>query len=59
MVHYKRIVESLAEVNRFDPVIFNNIEMYIMRNMSFEYEIKTIVDILYAFGKYIDIDLKA
>ena len=57
MYDYKRIVEALAEVNRFDPVIFAKIEMYILRNMSFEYDIKTIVDILYAFGNYLFIVL--
>lgn len=51
MTDYKRIVEALAEVNRFEPAIFAKIEMYILRNMAFEYDLKTIVDILYAFGK--------
>ncbi|EAR83095.1 hypothetical protein TTHERM_01015980 (macronuclear) [Tetrahymena thermophila SB210] len=51
MTDYKRVVEALAEVNRFEPAIFAKIEMYILRNMSLDYDIKTIVDILYAFGK--------
>lgn len=51
MLDYKRVVEALAEVNRFEPAIFAKIEMYILRNMSLDYELKTIVDILYAFGK--------
>ncbi|KAL4468327.1 hypothetical protein ABPG72_010728 [Tetrahymena utriculariae] len=51
MTDYKRIVEALAEVNRFEPTIFAKIEMYILRNMSLDYDLKTIVDILYAFGK--------
>lgn len=50
MTDYKRIVEALAEVNRFDPVIFAKIEMHILRNMSLDYDLKTIVDILNAFG---------
>lgn len=51
MTDYKRVVEALAEMNRFEPEIFAKIEMYILRNMAFDYDLKTIVDILYAFGR--------
>ena len=51
MEDYKRIVEALAATNRFNAEIFAKIELYILRNMSLEYELSTIVDILYAFGK--------
>ncbi|EGR28799.1 hypothetical protein IMG5_168350 [Ichthyophthirius multifiliis] len=51
MNDYKRIAEGLANVNRFNPEIFGQIEHYVLRNLSMEYELKTIVDIVYAFGK--------
>lgn len=51
MTYYKRIAESLVEVNRATPQVFERLEMHVMNNMSMDYETKTMIDILFAFAK--------
>lgn len=50
MINYKRIAESLVIVNRFGSEIFWKLENHIMNNLSMEYDIKTMIDILFAFS---------
>ena len=50
MTYYKRISESLVQVNRFNPVVFDRLENHIMNNLSMEYSLNTMLDILYAFS---------
>lgn len=50
MTYYKRIAESLVRVNRFTPHVFARIENHVTNNLSMEYELTTILDILFAFA---------
>ena len=50
MIYYKRIAESLVQVNRFNPIVFDKLEDHIMNNLSMVYELNTILDILFAFS---------
>lgn len=51
MTYYKRVVEALVSVNRAPPNLFDKIENHILNNLGMEYEVETIVDILFAFNK--------
>ena len=51
MLYYKRIAEALVVVNRFSSEVFFKLEHHIMNNLSMEYELETMVDILIAFSK--------
>ena len=51
MMYYKRIAEGLVKVNRFTPQVFKRLEMHVMNNMSMEYSLSTMLDILFAFAK--------
>ena len=50
MTYYKRIAESMVQVNRFTPQVFERLEMHVMNNMSMDYELRTMLDILFAFA---------
>lgn len=50
MTYYKRIAESLVQVNRFTPYVFDKLEHHIKNNLSMEYDLKTMLDILFAFA---------
>lgn len=51
MTYYKRIAEALVNVNRYSNVIFARIENHVLNNLSMDYELPTIIDILFAFDK--------
>lgn len=51
MTYYKRITESLVRVNRAPDELFAKIEGHVLNNLSMDYEIETIIDILFAFSK--------
>jgi len=51
MIYYKRIVEALVKVGRSTKYLFDRIENHILNNLSMEYSLQTIVDILFAFSQ--------
>lgn len=50
MLYYKRIAESLVKVNRFTPYLFKKLEFHILNNLSMDYELPTMLDIVWAFA---------
>ena len=51
MIHYKRVVESLVQVNRHSNNLFAKIENHVLNNLGMDYETHVMVDILFAFAK--------
>lgn len=51
MTYYQRIAKSLAEVERYTPKIFEKLEYHVLRNLDMEYELSTMIDILFSFAK--------
>jgi len=52
MIKYRDILVSLQKVNRYNERLFNKIENHIMNNLSMEYEMKEVLEILLAMNHF-------
>lgn len=50
MMYYKRILESLVKAKRNPPKLLSLLENHVLNNLSMEYSVFTIVDILFCFA---------
>ena len=51
MTYYQRIANALVGAGRSSPKLFQKLEYHILRNLDMEYELKTMLDILFSFAK--------